>query len=70
MKHCSECDKDLPNTDFGVNRQAKDGLDYYCKPCKRMRNRQWFKANPEQFRAAKHRYYEKVKGQREQSHAL
>ena len=65
MKKCSECDKTLPLTEFGINRQAKDGLDYYCRVCKRKRNKQWFDEHPDIFRAAKQRYYEKVKTQRE-----
>lgn len=37
MKKCSSCHIDKPLDQFGKNSQAKDGLDYYCKSCKRDR---------------------------------
>jgi hypothetical protein len=45
-KRCSSCKDWHPLSYFGRNRQAKDGLHYYCKACAAKRQKQWAKANP------------------------
>jgi DNA-directed RNA polymerase subunit RPC12/RpoP len=32
-KKCSRCGRELPVTEFGKNRSAKDGLQVFCKEC-------------------------------------
>lgn len=34
-KTCSRCRQARPHADFGRNRSNKDGLSFYCKPCRR-----------------------------------
>lgn len=39
LKWCPDCEKDLPLTDFGVNKARKDGLNLYCKRSARQKTR-------------------------------
>ena len=32
-KECSRCGRELPVTEFGKNKRAKDGLQAFCKEC-------------------------------------
>ena len=32
-KKCSRCGRELPVTEFGKNKSAKDGLQVFCKEC-------------------------------------
>jgi len=34
MKTCSKCKKEKRVTDFGKNKNSKDGLTYTCKQCR------------------------------------
>lgn len=36
-KHCNDCDRDLPLTEFGKDRTRGDGLYPYCKVCRNTR---------------------------------
>lgn len=45
-KPCPCCGQTLPVSSFGRNRQAKDGLHYYCKSCAARKQRSWAKTNP------------------------
>jgi len=44
MKHCSKCNKDFPATTdfFSVDRQRKDGLNYWCKGCCIAASNHWY----------------------------
>lgn len=44
-KQCYWCKKVLPVTEFGNNRKHNDGLQSYCKPCKRIYDSTWRKKN-------------------------
>lgn len=33
IKNCSTCNKDLPITDFNINKKAVDGLQSICRAC-------------------------------------
>lgn len=35
MKHCSKCDRELPLTEFQRNKSTPDGLQRWCKSCRR-----------------------------------
>lgn len=39
LKHCNKCNEDKPLSGFSKLKAAKDGLNYYCKPCQRAANR-------------------------------
>lgn len=39
-KRCLKCKLSLPTENFGKNRQSKDGLDYYCRPCASQKQRE------------------------------
>lgn len=51
-KKCSHCGKVKPRSEFGKNTRAKDGLDYACKPCRRIYNRKQYSKNSESRKAA------------------
>ena len=34
MKRCMKCKQEKPESEFFKNRKMKDGLDFYCKPCR------------------------------------
>lgn len=58
-KRCPRCGITRPLSEWPGNRTRFDGLEGYCKPCKRAENREsvrrWHKANPEKRRALDHR---------------
>lgn len=39
MKKCSKCKNLLDLSNFTKNRSMKDGLDHYCKKCKKVHNK-------------------------------
>lgn len=45
-KHCTKCQTDRELTEFYRNKSSKDGLQQYCKPCKKAQNDSWRKRNP------------------------
>jgi hypothetical protein len=48
-KECSNCNKELPKTKryWGKRKNAKDGLDYYCKECKNKKQKELIEKNKE-----------------------
>ncbi|KKK61677.1 hypothetical protein LCGC14_3011900, partial [marine sediment metagenome] len=38
MKFCGKCEKNKKAGDFHKNKARKDGLQYYCKKCRRKYN--------------------------------
>lgn len=65
VKYCSRCEQDLPLVRFGRNRQAVDGLHYYCKACAAERQREWAKKHPETVRKSKRDYLQRLREQNE-----
>jgi hypothetical protein len=41
MKKCSKCSNDRLVSDFYKSSQNKDGLDFWCKPCRRVYAKDW-----------------------------
>jgi hypothetical protein len=60
-KHCPSCDRTLPISEFGKNRQTPDGLMYYCRPCASAKQREYRLANPGAAAESKARYLEKLR---------
>ena len=65
-KLCPCCEGTLPLSQFGRNRQAKDGLHYYCKKCAAAKQRAWAKAHPIIVRAMRTTYLKRVHEQNAQ----
>lgn len=62
MKRCSRCGAEKSKSDFQVNRALKDGLDYWCRPCRQEKDRaRWKKRDVEKVRNSKRAYREKNK---------
>ncbi len=45
MKKCSECGENKPLIEFAKSKNEKDGLQYRCKICSRLRNKEWYRKN-------------------------
>jgi hypothetical protein len=59
MKKCSKCKVEKPLYEFHRTKSNKDGLDYYCKQCKR---NSYFENREEILKKSKERYiYDKEK---------
>lgn len=61
MKLCGKCNTTKSLSEFGKDRHTKDGLCYFCKPCRNARLREYNQKNPH-IRAkinANHREYRK-----------
>lgn len=50
MKHCPDCNRTLPLTEFTKNKRTKDGLAFYCRSCMYARTKQYRDSNREAFR--------------------
>ena len=66
QKKCATCRESKPLIAFGRNRQAVDGLHYYCKTCAALRQRAWASSNPGKIKDAKERYLTKVRAANEE----
>jgi hypothetical protein len=47
VKVCFICKQELPLSSYSKNKKSKDGLFSYCKPCARVRQKQWRESNIE-----------------------
>lgn len=47
MKWCGHCGRTLPETEFTRDRSRKDGLDCYCRVCRKESNMRYTKAGRE-----------------------
>ncbi len=57
MKRCSTCGEVKPLSDFNKKSSTKDGLERYCKPCHKHRNKKHYTSNKQSYiaRATKQR---------------
>lgn len=62
-KRCACCKQLRPVACFGKNRQAKDGLHYYCKKCAASRQRKWSRDNPEKVQSMRTNYLDRIREQ-------
>jgi hypothetical protein len=46
-KRCPSCGVTKPFSDFGRNQSLGDGLSFYCLPCNRARNNEWYRRKRE-----------------------
>lgn len=46
QKRCSRCERTKDCAAFGKNRSSRDGLDYYCRGCRRGYARSYYAADP------------------------
>ena len=45
-KRCPKCERVLPLSSFSHDKSRKDGLDYWCKDCKKLKLREWRAKHP------------------------
>lgn len=48
-KVCSRCKRELPISEFNKNKRNKDGLQYYCKKCKKVIHKAYLDKNTNTF---------------------
>jgi hypothetical protein len=60
-KFCSKCKRAHPITEFGRNRQARDGLHYHCKKAAAKRQRLWAAANVAKMKAMRETYRRRMR---------
>lgn len=53
LKCCASCKLEFALTEFGKDKNRKDGLNVYCKICARAKSLSYTAANPDKVRAAK-----------------
>lgn len=47
QKYCAGCDQGKHPSEFGINNKRADGLQTYCKECRRVYSKKWYEANAE-----------------------
>ncbi len=47
MRRCGHCGRELPETEFYRDRTRRDGLDCYCKACRKESNMRYTDAGQE-----------------------
>lgn len=62
MKHCHNCDTTKPVSDFYKNKAREDGLQTQCKPCMKVRNKNWYDKNTEHHNSWMREYSKKNRG--------
>ena len=60
-KRCPKCERVLPLSDFNKCKSRKDGLDCWCKECKRAMNAQHYQSNKDAIAKKKADYYQSNK---------
>jgi hypothetical protein len=55
-KRCPKCGETKSVGEFYRDSREKDGLQSRCKPCKKVENRDWRRANPERVKATDKRW--------------
>lgn len=69
LKICSNCKKEKSRDSFTKDKRTKDGLDYYCRECKKIKRDEFNKKNREKLLEYKKNFYNKnapelnIKGQ-------
>jgi len=58
-KRCSACASWKPRTAFDRRAAARDGLDSWCKNCRRAYVRKWIATNRQRYNATRKRWTEK-----------
>lgn len=61
MKTCTQCNKEKNLDCFYKRKQAKDGLEAFCKDCRKKRNAKWFAGNKERHNQMMVDWYNKNK---------
>ena len=61
LKRCSRCHELKAPGEFGLNATTPDGLMYYCRPCVRIRQKEYREVKPEICNAAQRRYRDKLR---------
>ena len=61
LKRCACCGKSFPINEFGINRQAKDGLNYYSKKCAAARQKKWAAENAETVKRMRRDYLKRIR---------
>jgi len=59
MKRCSHCRKMKSRSSFYVDKTSKDGLHYYCIPCRKSVTSRWRVRNPERARELDRKIYKR-----------
>lgn len=54
-KVCSRCRRELPISEFYKNKRNKDGLQHYCKKCKKVTHKAYLDKNTNTFGRAEHK---------------
>ena len=62
MKICSCCRVEKSLTDFGVNKNRKDGLQYYCKACVSIKDKKNKKNNAEKIKVRRAKARQSIDG--------
>jgi hypothetical protein len=60
-KRCPQCNKELPLSDFSIDKTRLSGLSCYCRKCKAAYMRRYREENPEKIKEIEKRRYEKTK---------
>ncbi len=56
-KKCVGCRREIPVSEFSKNQSEEDGLDRYCRTCKRQRARKYYTRNKEKINGRGREYY-------------
>ena len=62
-KYCKSCKQDKAKIDFYKSKKEKDGLQTYCKACKKLMYREWKEKQRQHYRAMRGSYYQHNKAE-------
>lgn len=57
LKTCAKCGEAKPLTEFNKDSNKRDGLQTWCKECKKIANAKYYAANPENRRKSSAKWY-------------
>lgn len=61
MKHCPRCNRDLDESSFAKNQMKRDGLQGYCRECKKGIHHDYYGAHKEQWQQRSARQRESLR---------
>jgi len=61
MKQCSRCKQLLPESMFSKQKVSKDGLNYWCKECRKEYDKKYYQENKKYWKESDRKYFQEIK---------
>jgi hypothetical protein len=60
MKRCAKCKVEQPFENFAKNKKTADGLQFWCRTCKKANDAEYYQANKDKYKRYSREQYERI----------